>query len=220
MQYVKYVISALLVETNPCSPSPCGANSQCREVKGQAACSCLPSFIGAPPNCRPECVVSSECPSHLACANRKCINPCENTCGENANCNVINHSPICVCKQGLTGNPFTRCYPMKSKNTLFFSNWLFLSRIYFHFNALIIFACFQYRSLLSMYHLKIPVYQHHVVYTLSVGILAMLPLARVCPIILAVHQTVGLSVQSILNAPVTRLAWMKSVAILVRERVG
>lgn len=56
-----------------------------------------------------------------------------------------------------------------------------------------------------MYHLKTHVYQHHVVCTRSVGILAMLPRVLVSPIILAVHPTVDLSVQLILNAQVTRL---------------
>lgn len=107
------MLAATIVETNPCQPSPCGPNSQCRESKGQAICSCLPLFVGVPPNCRPECVVSSECLSNLACINQKCVDPCPGTCGESARCNVINHSPICVCKHGLTGNPFTRCYPIR-----------------------------------------------------------------------------------------------------------
>lgn len=106
---------AQIVETKPCSPSPCGANSQCKEIKGQAVCSCLPSFVGSPPYCRPECVISSECPPNLACIDQKCLDPCIGSCGDNANCNVINHSPICVCKAGLTGNPFTRCFPIKGK---------------------------------------------------------------------------------------------------------
>lgn len=99
-------------------PSPCGPNSQCKEINKQAVCSCLAEFVGAPPNCRPECVVSSECQSAQACVNQRCVDPCIGSCGQNANCNVINHSPICVCKQGLTGNPFTQCYPIKSKWTI------------------------------------------------------------------------------------------------------
>lgn len=102
-----------VVDENPCNPSPCGANSQCKEINKQAVCSCLPNFNGSPPNCRPECIVSSECPPNLACSKQKCTDPCLGTCGENANCNVINHSPICACKTGLTGNPFTRCFPIK-----------------------------------------------------------------------------------------------------------
>lgn len=97
----------------PCQPSPCGPNSQCREVNDQAVCSCLPTFVGSPPACRPECVSSSECPSDKACINQKCVDPCPGTCGYNAQCRVNNHSPICSCKNGFVGDPFTRCYPRK-----------------------------------------------------------------------------------------------------------
>uniref|UniRef100_A0A6E8W1C0 Dumpy n=1 Tax=Anopheles coluzzii TaxID=1518534 RepID=A0A6E8W1C0_ANOCL len=97
---------------NPCQPSPCGPNSQCREVNGQAVCSCLPTYVGSPPGCRPECVVSSECALDKACVNQKCVDPCPGTCGTNARCNVNNHSPICSCQSGFTGDPFTRCYPI------------------------------------------------------------------------------------------------------------
>lgn len=95
---------------HPCRPSPCGPNSQCREINGQAVCSCLPNYNGSPPSCRPECVVTSECPSNKACLNQKCIDPCIGTCGINSKCEVINHSPICSCNPGHTGDPFTRCY--------------------------------------------------------------------------------------------------------------
>lgn len=91
-------------------PSPCGPNSQCREVNGQGVCSCLPNYSGSPPGCRPECVVSSECPLNKACANQKCVDPCPGICGQNANCRVQNHSPICSCAPGYTGDPFSRCY--------------------------------------------------------------------------------------------------------------
>lgn len=100
---------------NPCHPSPCGANSQCREVNGQAVCSCSPTYVGSPPNCRPECVTSNECPTNKACINQKCTDPCPGTCGQGANCQVVHHSPICSCRSGFTGDPFTRCYPVPSK---------------------------------------------------------------------------------------------------------
>jgi hypothetical protein len=114
---------------NPCQPSPCGPNSQCREVNNQAVCSCLPTYIGSPPGCRPECVVSSECSHDKACTNQKCVDPCPNTCGQNAKCRVNNHSPICYCMDGHTGDPFTRCYPQprKAQSSVFFSNILFIS---------------------------------------------------------------------------------------------
>ena len=97
------------VETNPCQPSPCGPNSQCRQINGQAICSCVPGYIGGPPTCRPECVTSSECPQNEACNNQKCIDPCPGTCGFNAKCQVRNHSPICTCSPGYSGDPFVRC---------------------------------------------------------------------------------------------------------------
>ncbi|XP_046391538.1 adhesive plaque matrix protein 2-like [Ischnura elegans] len=95
---------------NPCSPSPCGPNSQCREVNGHAVCSCITGYFGSPPSCRPECIVSSECPISKACVNRECIDPCQGACGIGARCDVINHSPICSCRPGQTGDPFKSCY--------------------------------------------------------------------------------------------------------------
>lgn len=101
---------------NPCLPSPCGPNSQCRNKDGQAICSCLPNYIGSPPGCRPECVVSSECSLDQACVNQKCSDPCPGTCGINAKCQVINHSPICSCSPDLTGDPFVRCFTQPRKD--------------------------------------------------------------------------------------------------------
>lgn len=95
-----------------CRPNPCGPNSQCRDNNGAAICSCLPEFVGNPPACRPECVVNSECPLNKACVNRKCVSPCIGSCGENAECSVMNHSPFCTCRNGFSGNAFVRCYPI------------------------------------------------------------------------------------------------------------
>lgn len=97
---------------NPCEPSPCGPNAQCRESQGQAVCSCLPEFVGTPPACRPECVISAECPSDKACINQKCADPCPGACGLNAQCHVRNHSPLCSCQPGFTGDAFIRCLPV------------------------------------------------------------------------------------------------------------
>lgn len=90
--------------TDPCQPSPCGPNSQCRNAENRAICSCLPEMINSPPNCRPQCVVNSECSLTEACVNNKCVNPCQSgTCGNQARCEVINNSPICSCREGTTG---------------------------------------------------------------------------------------------------------------------
>ena len=94
----------------PCQPSPCGANAVCQVMNGHEACSCLPGYIGPPPNCRPECVINSECPSNKACINFKCGDPCVGACGISAKCDVANHNAICSCPYNLIGDPFSRCY--------------------------------------------------------------------------------------------------------------
>lgn len=96
---------------DPCYPSPCGPNSVCRNSNGVPSCSCLPTYIGVPPYCKPECTINSECISNKACIREKCIDPCPGSCGVYAKCNVINHTPICTCPDGYTGDPFTSCQP-------------------------------------------------------------------------------------------------------------
>lgn len=102
-------------KSDPCVPSQCGPYSQCRVVDGHAVCSCLSNYIGTPPSCRPECVVSTECSQNKACLNNKCQDPCPGTCGLNARCQVINHNPICSCPAGYIGDPFVRCNQEESK---------------------------------------------------------------------------------------------------------
>lgn len=103
-------------QTNPCDPSPCGPYSQCHEVNQHAVCSCQVDFIGMPPNCRPECVVSSECAQDKACLNQQCKTPCAaDVCASNAICKVVNHNPICSCSSGFTGDPFVECNRIESK---------------------------------------------------------------------------------------------------------
>lgn len=113
---------------NPCIPTPCGPNSQCRVVGDQAACSCLQNFVGRPPNCRPECNNDSECPNHLACKNEKCKDPCPGVCGLNAQCTVVNHRAICSCFPGYTGDPSTSCSlppPPPCKHLFLFLSFVF-----------------------------------------------------------------------------------------------
>lgn len=110
LMYNLVVEPQLVIEVlNPCLPSPCGLNSICRDVGGSPSCSCAIGYSGSPPNCRPECVINSECPSNLACIQEKCRDPCLGSCGSGAFCNVINHTPICSCPEGFTGDPFSYC---------------------------------------------------------------------------------------------------------------
>ena len=97
---------------NPCVPSPCGPNSQCRAVGSTPACTCLPNYVGRAPNCRPECTINAECPSNLACQKESCRDPCPGSCGPRAICHVVNHGPVCTCLPGLTGDPFSGCSPV------------------------------------------------------------------------------------------------------------
>jgi len=106
------------VPQNPCQPSPCGPNSVC-QVRGESpACSCLQNYIGSPPNCRPECTINPECSSNLACVNQKCSDPCPGSCGTNARCNVVNHTPVCSCNSGFTGDPFIGCIVIQGRTEL------------------------------------------------------------------------------------------------------
>lgn len=122
------IVTILLVEDrpvergSPCLPSPCGPNSQCQIVNNSPSCSCLPEYLGLPPNCRPECISNSECPIHQACTNRRCTDPCIGSCGSNTECRVVSHTPMCVCRAGFTGDPFTQCIiEQRKKNFLLLS---------------------------------------------------------------------------------------------------
>ena len=104
------ILAILPVESDPCDPNPCGPNSNPPRVIGdRCQCSCLSEMIGSPPNCRPECIINQDCPTDMACTNRKCRDPCPGLCGINAQCNVRNHVPICICNRGFVGDPFVQC---------------------------------------------------------------------------------------------------------------
>lgn len=103
---------------NPCFPSPCGLYSLCHVVSEHPVCSCQAGHVGSPPPCRPECIVSTDCPQEKACVNQKCLDPCPAICGLNASCQVVNHSCICTCSVGFIGDPFVRCIKDESKHCL------------------------------------------------------------------------------------------------------
>lgn len=115
------------VPVNPCVPSPCGPFSQCQDIGGIPSCSCLPNYVGSAPNCRPECSINSDCTSDKACIREKCRDPCPGSCGTNAYCNVINHTPVCTCPTDYTGDPFTSCRLTPTRKDycwLFHVQWL------------------------------------------------------------------------------------------------
>uniref|UniRef100_T1G9Y3 EGF-like domain-containing protein n=1 Tax=Megaselia scalaris TaxID=36166 RepID=T1G9Y3_MEGSC len=120
--------TGITVRENDCDGNICGPNAQCKIVNGRGICECLSGFFGDPYNigCKPECVISSDCPKNKlclkskcrntpgcvsnddctdneACINNKCRDPCN--CANNSQCQVKNHRAICSCEPG-----FEECY--------------------------------------------------------------------------------------------------------------
>ena len=108
---LKSVLATVRPEViEPCNPSPCGINANCQSTARAASCTCIPGYIGNPYiECKPECVVNSECPRNLACIAQKCKDPCSGLCGVYASCYVSNHLPLCKCDPGYTGDAFVAC---------------------------------------------------------------------------------------------------------------
>ena len=97
----------------PCSPSPCGKHNVCDPYTNQVA---ICGGCSAPENpnsisCKPECLSDSDCSLDKACIGWRCADPCLGSCGVNADCEVIHHSPVCSCPMGLFGNPYQSCAP-------------------------------------------------------------------------------------------------------------
>ena len=112
---------------DPCRPSPCGINAECRERNGAASCTCLPGLFGNPYiECKPECSINPECPTDKACVNQKCVDPCPGVCGSHATCRAQNHNPICTCDPGYTGDPFRFCTRITTRmsSNLYFRNMI------------------------------------------------------------------------------------------------
>lgn len=119
-----FSLAVPVVPGDTCQPSPCGPYSNCRVIDNHAVCSCQPNYIGSPPSCRPECVVSTDCSPNAACIDQRCKDPCLGTCGLNTDCRVINHNPVCICTLGYNGDPFFGCVKegtfKKSRDILIF----------------------------------------------------------------------------------------------------
>lgn len=97
---------------DPCIPNPCGSNAACNN----GICTCLSEYQGDPyRECRPECVLNTDCPRDKACINQKCKDPCPGICGQNAECIIFNHYPSCNCISGYSGDPFVVCTKIQSE---------------------------------------------------------------------------------------------------------
>ena len=102
-----------------CDSNPCGTSAQCAEKNGAISCVCPNDYIGDPyVSCRPECLINTDCQKHQSCSKSRCVNPCTGSCGINADCRVVNHIPICSCKESFTGDPYGSCRPIPVIGTM------------------------------------------------------------------------------------------------------
>lgn len=113
VRYMSVVTApAVVAEADPCSPGPCGINTQCRISSGLPVCACLPGLVGNPfLGCRPECQRDLDCRLDRSCERQRCVDPCPGTCGRRAACMVLNHRPQCSCNPGYSGDPYVACSP-------------------------------------------------------------------------------------------------------------
>lgn len=103
---------------NPCSkPNACGRNAFCHAENHRAVCRCPPNTNGNPQiTCdvvtipSVGCTSNSQCELSESCVNQRCVNPC--SCGDNAECYVSNHHPVCTCKPGYSGNAQFGCFKL------------------------------------------------------------------------------------------------------------
>lgn len=86
-------------------------------ISGFPACSCLENYIGPAPNCRPECVLSSECPSQQACIQQQCKDPCPGSCGfEASKCFYFDVFPFYILNKSII---ITLCMEIFFKSNTF-----------------------------------------------------------------------------------------------------
>lgn len=102
-------------DINECLDNPCQLNANCVNNRGSYTCSCVNGTIldASTGNCRSpgECFSDSDCSEKTKCNNNYCIDPCEKSspCGENAECIVSDHNPVCECPSDSQGDPYKKC---------------------------------------------------------------------------------------------------------------
>ncbi|RXG61182.1 hypothetical protein Avbf_05571 [Armadillidium vulgare] len=72
-------------------------------------------FEPPPPPILPSVIVScasnDDCDSSHSCVNKLCYEACSlGICGENSECVIKSHRPVCICPPGMTGDPQSGCY--------------------------------------------------------------------------------------------------------------
>ena len=104
---------------NPCEYfEPCHPSANCRVIDLKASrgmvCECEEGYVTKEDGkcelvsvIRPVCEADDSCPAKEACINGFCKDACQ--CGANADCDIIEHHPVCTCKPGYEGDPEVRC---------------------------------------------------------------------------------------------------------------
>lgn len=104
---------------NPCKElEPCHETAECKVVDTLPVrtmlCICPDGKVTEEdgecellPPIKPGCAEDPECPSEKACFTGVCRDPCQ--CGANADCEIVEHHPVCTCKRGYEGDPEIRC---------------------------------------------------------------------------------------------------------------
>uniref|UniRef100_A0A1A9ZCQ3 EGF-like domain-containing protein n=1 Tax=Glossina pallidipes TaxID=7398 RepID=A0A1A9ZCQ3_GLOPL len=85
-----------------CTPTTCHHTAICEITSDGPSCKCPDHFMGDPYKlgCRPEGQCPSgdgDCPTNTICTGGRCVNPCENACGENSECKLVSRKPVCSC---------------------------------------------------------------------------------------------------------------------------
>lgn len=97
------------------SDNECLDNEKCIERRCSVFCtsdkSCPTGFICEYGQCIAGCRRDGECPLTEACINNQCLNPCASptACGTKAQCQPVNHRPLCSCLPEHTGDPRVEC---------------------------------------------------------------------------------------------------------------
>ena len=91
----------------------CGRGATCSVVNHRPICSCPSRSTGdARIECKTlQCIENTDCDSGKSCVKNTCVDVCrlDGVCGNNAKCTTINHTPLCSCDAGYTGDPTVGC---------------------------------------------------------------------------------------------------------------
>ena len=99
---------------DPCKRNNlCSKTAKCTAKNHHPICKCPSGTEGDPMVlCSPVgCTSNDQCTPSEACINGACSSPCSSQarCGPNTKCEVENHSPVCKCVTGTSGDPVTGC---------------------------------------------------------------------------------------------------------------